>query len=121
MPMLPYERFEAWKVNHQLTLAVYGATRTWPKAELYGLVSQTRRAAFSAPMNIAEGCAKKGPREFRRYLDIALGSLSELSYCLRLARDLGYLEVKQWEQLNELRNRAGQLTWRLYRSVAKSS
>jgi hypothetical protein len=75
---MPYERFEAWKVSHELALAVYSATRGWPRSELYGLTSQLRRAALSAPTNIAEGCAKRGPAEFRRFLDYSLGSLSEL-------------------------------------------
>ena len=88
--MVPYERFEAWQRCHELTRAIYLATATWPRSEIYGLVAQARRAAASAATNIAEGSAKRGRREFRRYLDIALGTLSELSYLLRLARDLGW-------------------------------
>ena len=71
--VLPYERFQAWKLSYQLTLDVYRLTASFPKHELYGLTSQSRRAAFSVVANIAEGSAKRGPREFRRYLDIALG------------------------------------------------
>lgn len=81
--MVPYERFDAWKISHQLALEVYEITERWPANERYGLTSQIRRAAISAPTNIAEGSAKRGPRELRRYLDIALGSLSEVSYLLR--------------------------------------
>jgi four helix bundle protein len=79
--MMPYERLAAWQKSHRLVLLVYRATSKWPKTELYGLVSQARRAAFSIPLNIAEGSAKRGSREFRRFLDIALGSFSELAYC----------------------------------------
>src|SRR3954464_4175206 len=86
--MAIYERLKAWERCHQLCVAVYNATNSWPTAERYGLVSQARRAAHSAAANIAEGSAKKGSREFRRYLDISLGSLSELSYTLLLAKDL---------------------------------
>ncbi len=89
--MLLYEKFEAWKVSHELALAVYHVTK-WPQSERYHLTSQTRRAALSIPTNIAEGSAKQGTREFRRYLDISLGSLSELSYLLRFAKDLGFLD-----------------------------
>jgi four helix bundle protein len=85
--MVPYERFDAWKVAHQLALQVYTETERWPINERYGLTAQVRRAALSAPTNIAEGSAKRGPRELRRYLDIALGSLSEVSYLLRFSRD----------------------------------
>jgi four helix bundle protein len=71
--------------------------------------------SLSVPTNIAEGAAKLGPREFRRYLDISLGSLSELSYLLRFSRDRHLLRTAEWERLDALRNRAGQLVWRLYR------
>jgi four helix bundle protein len=89
--MVPYERFDAWKLAHQLALQVYLVTDGWPVTERYGLTTQIRRAALSVPTNIAEGSAKRGPRELRRYLDIALGSLSEVSYHLRFTRDRGYL------------------------------
>ncbi|PYO62354.1 MAG: hypothetical protein DMD70_05625 [Gemmatimonadetes bacterium] len=61
--MMPYERFTAWKACHELALAVYRATRSFPKEELFGLTSQMRRAAFSAAANIAEGSAKRGSAE----------------------------------------------------------
>ncbi len=115
--MPPYERFEAWRLCHRLVLEVYRATGRWPREETYGLMAQARRSAFSAAVNIAEGSAKRGRREFRRFLDISLGSLSELSYCLRLARDLGYLPQENWETIDKLRNHAGVVTWALYRSL----
>jgi four helix bundle protein len=113
-----YERFDAWKVSHELALAVYSITRTWPRSELYGLTSQLRRAALSAPTNIAEGSARRGRAEFRRFLDISLGSLSELAYLLRFARDCTLLSAEAWENLQSLRDQAAILTWRLARSMA---
>jgi four helix bundle protein len=118
--MMPYERFRAWKECHDLALAVYRTTKAFPKEELYGLTSQARRAAFSAAANIAEGSAKRGRKEFRRYLDVSLGSLSELSYILRFARDLGVLDEAGWEYLDQARGRAGYMTWQLYKSLAES-
>jgi len=85
------------------------------------LVSQARRAAYSTAANIAAGSAKRGSREFRRYLDIVLGSIAELTYILRLARDLGYLEREVWGEIEALRDHAGRLTWGLYRTVAGQS
>jgi four helix bundle protein len=117
--MMPYERFEAWKSSHQLVMAIYRATKAFPKEELYGLTSQMRRAACSAAANIAEGSAKRGSAEFRRYLDIALGSLSELSYTILLARELGLLNPDEGERLAELRAQAGRVTWGLYETVAR--
>ncbi len=118
--MPPYERFEAWQRCHELVLEIYTVTKTFPKEEKYGLTSQSRRAAFSAAANIAEGSARRGVGEFRRFLDISLGSLSELAYALRVARDLGFVSHKVWEKLDALRDRAGKLTWGLYRAVSNA-
>jgi four helix bundle protein len=117
---MPYEKFDAWKATHQLALEVYRITAKWPKSERYELTSQTPRAALSASTNIAEGAAKRGTREFRRYLDISLGSLSELSYLLRFGRDLGFLDDDAYQKLDQLRGRAGTLTWRLYACMARA-
>ena len=68
-------------------------TKEFPKDELYGLTAQIRRAAASVGANLAEGCGRKGEREFARFLSIALGSASELEYHLILATDLGYLDA----------------------------
>ena len=119
--MMPYERFEAWQVAHQLALEIYGVTDHWPKEERFGLTIQLRRAALSAPTNIAEGAAKRGTREFRRSLDVALGSLSEVSYLLRFSRDRGLLAQESWLAIEAVRSRAGRLTWRLYAAVSRAS
>jgi len=119
--MVPYERLNAWKVAHQLALEVYEVTDHWPVSERYGLTAQIRRAAISAPTNIAEGTAKRGPRELRRYLDITLGSLSEVSYLLRFTKERGMLNQQSFDALDDLRNRAGQLTWRLYASLKEGA
>ncbi|MDD4890317.1 MAG: four helix bundle protein, partial [Phycisphaerae bacterium] len=82
---------KVWERSHQLTLAVYKETRSFPRDELYGLTSQMRRAAVSVPANIAEGCCRGSDPDFARFLQIAMGSASELDYHLLLARDLQYL------------------------------
>jgi len=119
--MMPYERFTAWKASHELAMAVYQATRAFPTEERYGLTSQMRRAAFSVAANIAEGAAKRGSAELGRFLDIALGSLSELSYAILLARDLGLLARGDAEQLEGVRTKAGKLTWGLYATVSRKA
>jgi len=83
-----------------LALSVHKATLSFPKQETYGLTRQLRRAASSVPANIAEGCGCNGNREFARFLGIALRSASEAEYHLLLARDLGYLDIKTYEGLN---------------------
>src|SRR3954467_13442922 len=102
--MVPYERFDAWKASHHLALQVYSITESWPVNERYGLTAQIRRAAISAPTNIAGGLAKRGAREFRRYLDIALGSLSEVSSLHRFTRDRGILTRHECLTLGDLPN-----------------
>ena len=117
--MKPCERFDAWRACHRLVLVVYQATSDYPDHERYGLVAQTRRAAASAPLNIAEGSARRGRREFRRFLDIANASLSEVAYALHLAKDLGYLTDPQSNGLFVLREDASRLTWKLYESMGR--
>jgi len=117
--MAPHERLEAWQVTHKLALATYRTTDTWPRDEKYGLISQLRRCAFSAASNIVEGAAKRGRREFARYLDISLGSLAELEYGFRLAQDLSYLKSPDLEEVTSLQSSAGRLTRRLYEAVAR--
>lgn len=117
--MMPYERLRAWKACDDLAVAVYKETEKFPKHELYGLTSQLRRAAFSAAANIAEGSAKRGSREFRRFLDISIGSLSDVAYALHVAKRLEYLSVDNWQVLNVARQDASKLTWHLYRSMSR--
>ena len=87
-----FTKLAVWKKAHALTLAIYRETANWPKHELFGLISQSRRAAFSVPANIAEGCGKNSDAELARHTRNSLGSASELSYYLILAHDLSYLK-----------------------------
>ncbi|HET7609434.1 MAG TPA: four helix bundle protein [Gammaproteobacteria bacterium] len=89
-----------WQVAHELTLALYKSTGTFPQAERYGLTSQIRRSASSVCANIAEGCCRQTRREFARFAYVALGSASELEYHLLLAFDLGILKNEQYEVLD---------------------
>ena len=97
--MQDFKKLKGWERAHQLTLAVYKATARFPKEELYGLTSQTRRAATSIVSNIAEGCGRTGRAEFARFLQMATGSASELEYQLFLAHDLGFLRDEEYRSL----------------------
>ena len=115
--MALYKRLIAWKECHQLVLDVYRATDKWPKHELYGLTSQTRRAAFSGAVNIVEGATRKGSIEFKRFLNFSLASLAEVEYALDVAAALNYLEPQVCEALTVRQRRARSLTWKLLRSL----
>jgi four helix bundle protein len=119
--MVPYRKLEAWKVAHELALKIYLITDDRPRCERYQLTSQLRRAALSIPTNIAEGVAKRGSREFRRYLDIARSLLCEVSYLLLFSKDRGILGLGAYQSLGELRDRVGKVMWGLYRSLSRQS
>jgi four helix bundle protein len=99
--MQDFRNLVVWQKGHELTLRVYQATGTFPKHELFGLTSQMRRAASSVPTNIAEGCGRGSDADFARFLQMAMGSASELEYQLLLSRDLNYLAPDNYEQMNE--------------------
>jgi four helix bundle protein len=98
--MKDFKKIKVWQKAHDLTLDIYKITRRFPKEELYGLTSQIRRGASSIPANIAEGCGRSGDAELSRFLQIAMGSASELEYHLLLAHDLGLLSVQSFNSLS---------------------
>jgi four helix bundle protein len=97
--MRDFHRLQVWEKAHELVLQVYGATRAFPKEELYGLTSQMRRAAASIPANIAEPCGRNGVAELAHFCDLAAGSASELEYHLLLARAVSLLAAEDYEKL----------------------
>ncbi len=117
--MFAYERFHAWQASHRMALEIYRITDHWPKEERFGITIRLRRAALSVPNNIAEGAGKRGSKEFRRFLDMALGSLSEVSYLLLFSKDRGLLTAEAWRTMDKIRSDASRLTWRLYDAVSK--
>jgi four helix bundle protein len=86
-----FKDLEVWQKSHALVLEVYKLTRRLPREELFGLVSQMRRAAVSVPANIAEGFKRRGKPDKARQMNIAQGSLEELQYFFVLCADLAYL------------------------------
>jgi four helix bundle protein len=94
-----FRQLKAWQKSHQLALALYQITASFPRAETFGLTAQIRRAALSIPSNLAEGCGRNGDAELARFCSIASGSASELEYHLLLARDLKLIPINDYEQL----------------------
>ena len=101
--MQDFRNLKIWQRAYKLTLQIYKYTNKFPKEELYGLTSQIRRASSSIAANIAEGCGKNSDADLARYLQIAMGSGSELEFHLMLASDLGFLTQEVFRLLfNEL-------------------
>src|SRR5215467_9126349 len=90
--MKDFRDLKVWEKAHALALACYQITASFPKQEIFGIVSQIRRSGSSIAANIAEGCGRGGNAEFQRFLHMAMGSASELEYHLLLSRDLHFLE-----------------------------
>ena len=99
--MKDFRDLTVWKKAHDLALTVYQITKDFPSDERFGLTSQLRRACVSIPANIAEGCGRGGDPELARFLQIAMGSASEVEYHILLAKDLGYLEESLYDQVHE--------------------
>ena len=91
----PHKKLDVWKEGVALATEIYKLTETFPKSEIYGLVSQMRRAAVSVPSNIAEGAARNSNKEFAQFLNIAGGSLSELDTQIEIATNLGYVTPEE--------------------------
>jgi len=98
--MQSFRSLRVWEKAHRLTLDIYSSSKLFPREEMYGLTSQMRRASASIGMNIAEGCCRKGNVEMARFLQMAMGSASELEYQLLLAHDLDYLQDLEYEKLS---------------------
>jgi len=105
----------------ELVTAVYRATTSFPKDELFGITSQLRRAAVSIPSNIAEGQGRLSEKEFRFFLGQARGSLMEVETQLQIAENLGYLEKQVTETLFRMCAEVGRILNGLLASVSKKA
>lgn len=97
--MKDYKNFTVWQKSHQLTLDVYTTLQSFPKEEMFGLVSQMKRSSSSIPTNIAEGCGRNTDKDFARFLIIAFGSANELEYQFILSKGLNFINSETSEKL----------------------
>ena len=106
--MRDYRKYEVWVKSHELVLFVYKEiVPSFPKSEQFDLLRQMKRAAYSIPFNIVEGCGRNSDNDFAHFLDMSLGSAHELEYCFLLAKDLEYINAdvhnKLYEKINEVK------------------
>jgi four helix bundle protein len=99
--MQNFVNVDVWRRSHELALAIYKATDSLPRNEVFGITVQLRRAAVAVPTRIADGCGREGDAEFAAQLHKARGAASELEYLLLLSKDLGYLPPEEYESLLE--------------------
>jgi len=90
---------DAWKEGHKLVIDIYKITKKFPKEEQFGLTIQLRRAGVSFTSNIAEGFSRNSYKEKLKFYSIALGSLTEIQNQLLVARDIGYITEKEFNQI----------------------
>jgi four helix bundle protein len=121
IPMPSYRDLKAWQHAMKLAVACAKAAKQFPKEEQLALAEQLRRAAHSIPLNIAEGTARKGSREFRRFLDTAWGSLSEVQSALEVARELGYCSEEDYRRIDAIATETGKTLWGLLRKINRAA
>jgi four helix bundle protein len=99
--MHQFKELTVWQKAVSLATDVYTYTKDFPPAEKFGLTSQIRRSVVSISSNIAEGAGRKSKKEFRRFLDIAYGSASELETQLIVAQNLDFIKADHYKILSE--------------------
>ncbi|MDD2482682.1 MAG: four helix bundle protein [Candidatus Shapirobacteria bacterium] len=88
-----------WKEANKLAISIYKITQTFPKSEIFGIISQLQRASTSISANIAEGFGRKGNKEFIQFLYQSKGSLYETQNFILFSQDIGYIEKSQAKAL----------------------
>jgi four helix bundle protein len=115
-----YRKLIVWQKPHNFTLGIYQVTLNLPKAEMFGLTSQLRRAAVSVAANIVEGQAQNTKSQYLQFLNHSSGSLSEVEYYPELVRDLGYISPNLYEKLENQRREIGFLFSQLINSLKRA-
>jgi len=115
-----FTELTVWQRAHELSLQIYKVTAGFPRAEIFGIVSQLRRASVSVPANIAQGFGRRTTKELLRSLQIAAGELEEVRHFLILSKDLGYIATPSFQKMTELCDSVGQLISALGRSLKET-
>lgn len=112
-----FKELEIWQLGIQLVKAVYTTTHSFPQSEMYCLSNQMKRSAISTPSNIAEGFRRRSPLEFKRFLNIALGSLAELETQIIIAHELNYINPQHQKDLLETIDHINRKVANLYKRL----
>ncbi len=115
-----WEKLEIWKISDDLAFRIYQITKEFPKEEMYGIISQLRRAALSIPTNIVEGYSRKGDKELSHFINICLGSLAETKYLLYFSYRLDYINLVEYTELRAGYEALGKKLWKFYKTIQAS-
>ena len=113
-----FKKLIVWQKAYALVQMIYKHSHNFPSSESYGLTSQIRRAGVSVLANIAEGSERQHKKEFLQFLSVARGSLAEVETYLMLAKDLDYLNERDFNSLEEQRREVGKLLRGLSKSLS---
>jgi four helix bundle protein len=119
--MQNFQKLDIWQTGHELALRIYQVTTAYPSAEQYGLVSQMRRSVAFIPTNIAEGSGRHSKPDFAQFIDIVLGSSSELHYQLILSHNLKYIDTATFSQLEAMLIEVQRMMYGFRSSLLKKS
>ena len=112
-----YKDLIVYQKAYQLSVHIYRITETFPKVEIYGLISQMRRSAVSIPANIAEGYRRGHRKEYIQFLRIAQGSCGELETFISISKDLGFIKENDFEELEKAQDEISRLLQALISSL----
>ena len=109
--MFKFESLEIWQESVKFASEIYRLTKIFPNWESFGLTSQLNRAGVSISLNIAEGSSRGSKIDFRRFIQIAVGSLNEVVTCIYIAKDQDYITKNDFDKVYK---RCEQLSKMLY-------
>ncbi len=116
-----YKKLIAWQKADELAFQIYRITKDFPREERLGITSQLRRAALSVPTNLAEAMGRQGKNESRHFINIALGSVTEVEYLLGFSKRLGFLSEDVFRTLDAERQDVSNLLFGLFRSFQRDN
>ena len=119
--MRDHRKLRAFELADKLVLSIYSSSKTFPKEEQFGLTAQIRRAAVSIASNIVEGCARRSPADYMRFLDMALGSAREVEYQLTIAKRLGYMKEDAAREVMQQADETARVLAGLLRSLRSNA
>ena len=110
--MRDYKKLDVWKVGREINKEIYLLAGDFPKSEMYGLISQMRRASISVISNIGEGCSCDSNKDFIRYLRISMCSVKELECQFYSALDVGYIDEFKFDKIMKRLDGLGRMLWK---------